>query len=377
MNLIKRQRDVITGAADLENLHSLANFPIFMGCVAESEDQDIVAEMTWQISRSSGCIQLKNLIPLELLYQSQHSGAIGATWKEHHRRFAKFVSGSAPVSVVEIGGAHGILSVEYAKIKKIPWTIIEPNPLPVQGCTANFISGFFDKNSHVIRRDDTVIHSHVLEHIYEPDNFMKTLALAMSVGQHLVFSVPNMKEMLIRKYTNSINFEHTVFLTEPYIRFLLERNRFQLVEKELFLEDHSVFYRVERVEGGSISKLPSELYKENKEIYESYKLFHEHFIANANRHLVSHDGSAFIFGAHVFSQYLIVSGLKTEKILGIIDNDPNKQGKRLYGTPFLVYPVSELLKHTNPLVILRAGSYNAEIKAQILSVINGDVAFIE
>lgn len=109
MQLIERSLDVVTGSANMEDLHSMADFPVFMGCVDHAEGEDLVAELTWQISRESGFIQLKKLIPLDVLYQSQHAGAVGGIWTEHHKKFAQFLHKQNPSSVLELGGAHGIL----------------------------------------------------------------------------------------------------------------------------------------------------------------------------------------------------------------------------------------------------------------------------
>jgi hypothetical protein len=85
----------------------------------------------------------------------------------------------------------------------------------------------------------------------------------------------------------------------------------------------------------------------------------------------------YLFGAHVFSQYLLSFGLDTTHIIGLLDNDPHKHGKRLYGTELQVYAPEVLRNLDNPLVILRAGVYNVEIKSQILDGINPATQFIE
>ena len=56
------------------------------------------------LAKSSGLIQLKQLLPLEVLYPEAHgAGAIGAMWERHHRTFAEFVHQYAPTSVLEVG----------------------------------------------------------------------------------------------------------------------------------------------------------------------------------------------------------------------------------------------------------------------------------
>ena len=54
--------------------------------------------------------------------------------------------------------------------------------------------------------------------------------------------MPNLNEMLQRKYTNCLNFEHTIFLNEEYLEFILNKYNFEIVKKQKFKDDHSIFY---------------------------------------------------------------------------------------------------------------------------------------
>lgn len=377
-HLIERSRCAVTGNSDLEPLHEVKGFPVFMGCVNSPASQDVMADMRWSISRSSGLIQLSSLVPLEVLYPESHgSGGVGRLWEMHHKAFARYLSNAAPTSVLEIGGAHGILSKEYKQFGQISWTILEPNPSPVAGCDARYIKGFFDENFKLGESVDAVVHSHVFEHVYEPDQFMRHLSGYMVAGKKLVFSLPNLQKMLEKKYTNCINFEHTVFLTEPYIDYLLAKHRFRLIDKEYFLEDHSIFYTAVRDPSVAPIELQPNLSAQNRQIYEEYVGYHEALIGDLNRKIQDAIAPVYLFGAHIFSQYLIVNGMSTDKIVSILDNDPIKQGRRLYGTNLVVQSPKVLNETATPIVILKAGIYNEEIKQDILTNINEKVTFLE
>jgi hypothetical protein len=58
MKLIERVVDVVTGSDNLENLHTLKSFPVFMGAVDHDQSEDLHEDMTWSISADSGLIQL-------------------------------------------------------------------------------------------------------------------------------------------------------------------------------------------------------------------------------------------------------------------------------------------------------------------------------
>ena len=235
MELIKRTTDIISGLADTEHLYTLRDFPVFMGCVSGPQSEDLFADSIWEIGVSTGLIQLKELIPLSTLYgQSHGSGDIGRVWDDHHKSFASFISKQAPKSVLEIGGGHGRLAKLFERHDQIPWTIIEPNPTPVASSNAKWIKGFFDGDFVSNTHYDCYVHSHLFEHLYDPCKFMGELSTYMEEGDKLIFTLPNMKEMLERNYTNCLNFEHTFFVTEPYIEHLMSKYGFVIIEKQYF-----------------------------------------------------------------------------------------------------------------------------------------------
>ena len=377
MIISKRSHCEISGNEDLEHLYTFSDFPVSMKCTDQNEDSDLTCDMSWYISKSTGLIHLKELIPLDILYSEDHnSGVVGNIWREHHKEFSKFILKFKPKSVFEIGGAHGILASEYNNYYDLDWTILEPNPSPIKGSKAKFIKNFFSEKYIDPILQDTVVHSHVLEHIYEPNNFMKLLKKKLTYGKLQIFSVPNMRVMLSKKYTNCLNFEHTLFLTEIYINAILNNNGFRIIDKEYFKKDHSIFFATVREEFEKKSFSLSNEYKENKNIFLEFIKYHKQMINEINLKIKNITEPIYLFGGHIFSQYLFSFGLNKNKIKGLIDNDSKKHNKRLYGTDKIVFSPEILKDLKSPLVILKAGVYNNEIKEQILNKINKNVKFI-
>ena len=54
--------------------------------------------------------------------------------------------------------------------------------------------------------------------------------------------------------------------------------------------------------------------------------------------------------------------------MGILDNDPAKQGQRLYGSHLQVSSPETIANYDEPTVILRAGVYNHEIEQQLRAI---------
>ena len=242
MKMIRRNHCAVSGKDDLETLYTFRNFPVYMGCTTEPQEKDILEDMEWGISKSSGLIQLMKLVPEDVVYQASHgSGSIGKTWQNHHKAFADFIYEFHPKDVLEIGGGHGLLAKNYPE--SISWTILEPNPTPVEGTPAKYIKGFFDKNFKNDGKYHCFVHSHTFEHIYEPMEFMHIVSEFLQDGDMQFFSLPNFQRWFENKFSNSICFEHTILLTEPYIDYILEQNNFMVMKKQYF-ENHSVFYAV-------------------------------------------------------------------------------------------------------------------------------------
>jgi len=92
MNIISRNQDVISGNSDLEHLYTIKDFPVFMGCVDQPQDNDVVADVNYHISGSTGMIQITPLLPLDVVYQAEHApGLVGKEWLLHHKAFAGFI----------------------------------------------------------------------------------------------------------------------------------------------------------------------------------------------------------------------------------------------------------------------------------------------
>ena len=169
LKTISRDECVINKSKDLEELFTFRNFPIYMGCTDTSISNDLKADMAWFISKSSGLIQLKNLVPEEILYANSHgSGSIGRIWDEHHKYFANFIKETITNGeILEIGGGHGILASYYLEDSNNKWTIVEPNPMPIKESKCKFVIGFFPESVPNSLKIGTIVHSHVFEHVFD------------------------------------------------------------------------------------------------------------------------------------------------------------------------------------------------------------------
>jgi 2-polyprenyl-3-methyl-5-hydroxy-6-metoxy-1,4-benzoquinol methylase len=371
MSVIKREFDIVGNSTKLEPIFELKKFPAFMGCVDKPQEEDVTHDLKLEISSETGMVQVSELLPLDVVYQNSHGqGTVGSLWAEHHAEFGKFIHALSPKKVFEIGGSTGILSdVCFNLDNSIDWTIIEPAPGDTLPKHAKLIKGFFDES--IVIDHDMIVHSHVLEHIYDPKKFFDILS-SIPLGTKMCFSIPNLQYAVEKRSPNVLNFEHTYFCIPEYVEYWLSISGFRLVTSKLY-KDHSVFYSAIR-DNVTPLQLPN-LYEKNYNRFQDYWTHHCEDVAKLNNIIGNSKKPVFLFGGHVFSQFLLCAGLDEQKISSILDNDCSKHGKRLYGSSLHVQS-TKVLENLDAIVILRAGTYSEEIKRDILSNINSKTEFI-
>eukprot|EP00658_Telonema_sp_P-2_P034059 TRINITY_DN248_c0_g1_i6.p1 TRINITY_DN248_c0_g1~~TRINITY_DN248_c0_g1_i6.p1 ORF type:complete len:356 (+),score=46.95 TRINITY_DN248_c0_g1_i6:199-1266(+) len=355
-----------------------------MYCVdKDSQEPEWEADMHWCIGRSSGCIQLRELIDLNLLYDKQHqSGVIGGTWRQHHDEFCDFVASFDPGTVLEIGGGHGHLCQQYLQSHPdCSWLYVEPNlpewmlhdcPPQIKPMPEWFGDNFSLPEDQTI---DAIVHSHAFEHMYDYHEFLS--AARSCRPKYHIFSVPYQEMWMKKGWQNSIMFEHPQLLTLTHIEHLMSRYGFVLEKRTVFGDCHSVFFAFRFEDACSPRPIPSTQYDDNKWLFENWVRVNREYVEDTNAKIAAHHNpNIYVFGAHIFTQYLVAFGLCSDALAGILDNAPSKHGKRLYGLPLVIHPPSVLADLDSPAVVLRVGPYATEIKRCILEI-NSSTVFWE
>lgn len=376
MDYINRNECVVCRNTHLESLYTFPNFPVFMGCTTEPPEIDLTMDMSWAICPECGTIQLDSLVPLDILYPENHNEAVGGIWHKHHSQFADFILKNGSDNRLEIGGAGGIVAkLARQKDDRGSWLILEPNLFEqtTKIPHTEFQKGWFDENYQPPFSVDTVIHSHVMEHLYEPRQTLKQIANLLPIGGKMIFSVPNMQAWLQNKYTNCLMFEHTYYLPEDVAKFLVNCYGFKVTEKQYF-QEHSIFFACEKVSENIPLNLPSN-YQQNSKLYQDFVDHYLSVVKEVEEKVNNYPGSKYIFGAHIFTLYLLAFGLKEESYISVLDNAPGKIGKRLYGTELIVNSPKCLKECEEALVVLKAGTYTEEIKQDIVENINSNIVF--
>lgn len=366
IELIERVKCALTDELRaFDRLYTFKKLPTLTACVRQPKLKDITIDVSIVISRPYGFIQLSHLLPLDFNYSIPHnSGIVGKIWSEHHEYFAKFIKKFNPKSVLEIGGGHGILSTH---IEDVLWYNVDPLGVETPDSKVVVIKEFFNEDFYPTFEYDTIVHSHTIEHMYNVDDFVKTLSEKLLPNQCVIFSMPNLMEMFKRSFTNSLTLEHTVIIEEDVLEFIFNKFKFKLEEKEYFKQAHSIFYCFRRVDAPVECTPLIKRHQTNRELVNSFISKNKEICSTLNEK-IKNKKDVYIFGAHVFTQFLINFGLCVKNINCILDNDTDKIGKRLYGTHLYVQSPATLSSIQDATVILYASNYTEEIKQQLIRI---------
>jgi hypothetical protein len=354
----------VCGQGPLEPATTVERVPVHMGCTDRPAGEDAFADQRWAICAACAALQLGALAPLDLVYLGQHNAAVGGVWARHHAAFGAFVASFGPRRVVEVGGSTGALAKAYVDEHDVDaWTVVEPNPTFAPEGKVGLVKAFVEDASDTVAGADAVVHSHLLEHLYEPRAFLRTVRSQLADGALMILSVPDIMSLLAQHSgSNALNFEHTYEFGIPSLLWMLADAGFELEALRRF-DRHSIF--VAAVAKGAPDAAGA---APRQDAGASFLRFVERSREDAaalTARAAAHDAPVYLFGGHVFSQFLIGCGFDATLAAGVLDNDPAKQGLRLYGTDLGVQAPAEIADGGPAAVIVRAAHYTGEITEQL------------
>ena len=220
-------------------------------------------------------------------------------------------------------------------------------------------------NTDFKQKFDLIVHSHTLEHLYEPVSFLQSLRGLLSDDGLMIMSVPNIKEQLKAAHMNALNFEHTYYIDDEYLYMMLSRSSFGLKKVHQY-SNYNNFYICTPLAETELCTIAHTNPKEAKKIFTHFTDVIREDVKNLNKRISNNP--YYSFGAHIFNQYMICSGLNEKNLIAVLDNDPAKIGKKLAGTNIPVISPSELRNTSSPKVILRAAQFNSEIRKQLQNI---------
>lgn len=360
----ERTACALCGAGELVEVTRVERVPVHMGCTADAPEIDAFADQVWVGCERCSCLQLRFLPPLDLVYRAQHNAAVGGVWGRHHARLGEFVAGRAPQRIVEIGGSTGSLAKAYVDAHEVErWTVVEPNPTFTPAGRVELVEAFVEEVPDVVGAADAVVHSHVLEHLYDPRGFLRTVREQSGPGTAMVLSVPDLDAVLANSGANALNFEHTYYFGLLELLWMLTDAGFEVDALQRF-ERHSLHVAALPVRGPGGAG-PAPCTSVGQDAFVTFVSAARADAAALAERAAAFDGPVYLFGGHVFSQFLLTCGFPEDRAVGALDNDPAKHGLRLYGTDLMVEAPAAIADRGRCAVVVRAAHYTPEITEQL------------
>lgn len=362
---MKRKKCILCGSPKIDEIYKIENMPSFMG-VVESNNVIIKNDMIVGECDQCGLIQNINLLDQDLVYMNNHNTeVVGETWQNHYVELCDFIKKNSVGDIIlEIGDPTAKLAKNIKDNYK-KWIIVEPNTTLESFENVEIIKKFFEGEKPTDDNITTIVHSHVLEHIYDPIKFLKDCNKIINDGDVTIFSIPNIKWLLENKAlpTSILHFEHTYYVDDENIELFLNKSGFELNETKNY-KNHSIFIKATK---------NSNIYNNNnikrfdlKKSFLEIVQYYNNEIEMINDKL--QDKEYYLYSAHINSQFMLNYNI-SKNIKGLLDKSTSKIDKKLYGYEYEIYNPNIIKNEEIPIVVAsHMGVYYEEIKKDILSI---------
>jgi len=319
-----------------------------------------------------GCVQLKNLFLQSEIYSQPLQVFDGPAIRKHHDLFCDFIINNINYEeeLFEIGGAYGNLAKRIIKNyseynSNIRYKILEynANHYPLID-NVEYITG----DCEVYNYDgiNTIIMSHVFEHLYRPRDFLKKIS--NTAVQNILISIPDMDNLTLTGDLNNLNILHTFYINTPYIVYLFNQYGFNLKKTENYYSNSNFYYFKKEAVLNVVS------YK-NLELPTQQKIFYEESIKNIKK--ININKPFYICPSGFYGQFIYfhLNDETKENLLGFLDGDKFKINKRLGGTKLHIFEKNIIADKNEINVLISSSKHTNEIRDELLSY-NKNITFI-
>jgi hypothetical protein len=273
-------------------------------------------------------VQLMNLADPEILYDKNYFQPLNNTylWIQHNISFTKFIIDNLNTdinnSIIEIGSSSFCLGkhlinyfTDYTVFDySIKQAIKRDDVVYIEGNCENYN---FNKDSNIVM-------SHVFEHLYEPKLFIQNCY--KNKVKNIFIAIPSMNDAN-QLY---INDQHTFTYNQNDIEYIFGQFNYKLNNFTLWnsndLSFNCLFFHFVLTDNNIII---DRIFDKSRNMYTL------NFLTNK----ITIPKNTFIATCAIITYSLIVN---KEDIIGIIDIDKNKQGKKFSTTDIIVYPYEHL-----------------------------------
>jgi len=223
---------------------------------------------------------------------------------------------------------------------------------------------------------DVVIARHILEHSFNPKQFMESMHSLVKNSGYVIFEAPDCTKMLDTLDYSMLWEEHILYLTPATFKSCLGFGPFSIhLFKSFPYPVENAMVGIVRLQLKDIHSLPSEnIINREKRLTKGYLQGFEQQKKNINICLSDYrrnHGKIAVFGAgHLSSMYINLMNIK-DHIEFVVDDNPNKKGLFMPGSRLPIYGSDFLVKENIKLCLL---SLSPESEAKVM---NRNHAFLD
>lgn len=317
------------------------------------DGKDIIIPYNILICNKCNTPQLKYLGRLDIIYNSNHnSNIVSNTWIKHYDNFSNFIienimNNIKINNVLEIGGGNNYIASNIINLVN-NYTILEPNVTNKNDNIVYIETWLEEYKSDIFY--DIVILSHVFEHLYDLEELFKIKTNIIAI------SIPHFKKYIENKFINILNVEHTYYYEKNHIEYFFSKFNYKLNFYKEY-DEHSQFFIFNYDKNLSVVPL-NEIHIKPK--LDEYFLNISNMVVKINNYLDNNENCC-LFPCNHYIHFLILFGLKTEKIKYLYDNNIDKYNKCLYGTKLICKNLDFFIKNNKYTIILVGNIYNNDL----------------
>jgi len=352
--MIQRNQCVLCLSKKLKHFYSLNNFPLLSSSTNQDISNDIYTDLKFSICNDCKCVQLVTLIEPSILYSFDNKSTLSSLWQKHHVAFTIFIKNTISLkSFCEVGGGSNPL-FPFFNLPNLEYSVLDLYKCPFK--LESIIYKIGNCENFTDYTEESIILSHTFEHLYYPHDFLKSVSI--SPVKNIFISVPYFNLWLKEKLTVNLLFnQHTFYFESAQIKNLFAKYGFICKNTQEFT-NHSLFFHFIKDNYIPINIEPSNL---EIDIYNHFNL------KDRNIGSFSLDKPFYIMPSFYIGQIIYYYLNNKKNVLGFIDNDINKCGKRLYGTPLLTYSPTILNENFADILLVNTPYFN-EMKEQLMLI---------
>jgi hypothetical protein len=304
--------------------------------------------------------QTKYLGDLNEIYKYNHADSTGSIMLNLHKLNCELILKYKDNinNIIEIGSSKGVLADNIIEKIQTDYYIIEPSFF---GNRDNkiIIDDFYENVDDNKINANTIIISHVFEHFYQPQIVLNKIYNNKNITNFFL-AWPDLEYYINNNVYHVLNTEHIYYIDNNFLIQLFKSYGFNLIEK-IHYENHSVLFYFNRET--IIPKQEINFVNNNYSLDMYYNNIFKN-IENCNNAINKFSNcKKYIWPASVHSLYLFIFGLDEKLLNGMLDNSPNKIGKKIYGTNLEILSFNNVISNNdeNTFIIINGGVFNNEI----------------